>query len=197
MLIHGGAGGVGLAAIQIARMAGARVPATAGTPEKRALARAQGAEAVFNSRDLSFVQGVQQATAGRGVDVVLNSLSGEAMQRSVECLAPFGRFVDLIKRDYLEGTQLGLRLFARNLTYFGMDLEQRLAADPDRVARIMEQIGAGFAQGHLRPIPVTPFPAQMTEQAFRHMLAARHTGKIAIIPPRLQAPRAGRQVRDA
>ena len=197
VLIHGGAGGVGLAAIQIARMAGARVLATAGTPEKRALARAQGAEAVFNSRDLSFVQGVQQATAGRGVDVVLNSLSGEAMQRSVECLAPFGRFVELGKRDYLEGTQLDLRPFARNLTYFGMDLDQRLAADPDRVARIMQQIGAGFAQRHLRPIPVTPFPAQMTEQAFRHMLAARHTGKIAIIPPRPQAPRAGRQVRDA
>lgn len=196
VLIHGGAGGVGLAAIQIARMVGARVLATAGTPEKRALARAQGAEVVFNSRDLSFVQDVQQATAGRGVDVVLNSLSGEAMQRSVECLAPFGRFVELGKRDYLEGTQLDLRPFARNLTYFGMDLDQRLAADPDRVAAIMQGIRTGFASGALRPIPVTPFAAEMTEEAFRHMLAARHTGKIVIRPPQPQAPRQRRQVRD-
>lgn len=197
VLIHGGAGGVGLAAIQIARMAGAEVFATAGTPEKRALAQAYGASRVFSSRDLDFVAEIRQATNGRGVDVVLNSLSGEAMQRSVECLAPFGRFVELGKRDYLEGTAMDLRPFARNLTYFGMDLDQRLAADPDRVAAIMHQIREGFESGQLRPIPVTAFPAQMTEDAFRHMLAARHTGKIVIKPPRPKAPRGGRPIRDA
>ncbi|WP_304615708.1 type I polyketide synthase [Paracoccus sp. (in: a-proteobacteria)] len=196
VLIHGGAGGVGLAAIQIARDRGARVLATAGTPEKRDLARAYGAEQVFNSRDLTFVDGVMAATGGRGVDLVLNSLYGEAMQRSVECLAPFGRFVELGKRDYLEGSQLDLRPFARNLTYHGMDLDQRLAADPDRVAATMREIAAGFAEGRLRPIPVTCFGPSEVEEAFRHMLAARHTGKIVIRPP--QPGRTGRvlPVRD-
>ena len=196
VLIHGGAGGVGLAAIQIARDRGARVLATAGTPEKRDLARAYGADQVFNSRDLSFVEGVMAATGGRGVDLVLNSLYGEAMQRSVECLAPFGRFVELGKRDYLEGSQLDLRPFARNLTYHGMDLDQRLAADPDRVAHTMHEIAAAFAEGRLRPIPVTVFGASEVEEAFRHMLAARHTGKIVIRPP--QPGRTGRAlpVRD-
>ncbi|TJZ93808.1 SDR family NAD(P)-dependent oxidoreductase [Paracoccus gahaiensis] len=196
VLIHGGAGGVGLAAIQIARLVGARVFATAGTPEKRALARATGAEAAFDSRDLGFAADLMRATGGRGVDVVLNSLSGEAMARSVDCLAPFGRFVELGKRDYLEGTQMDLRPFARNLTYFGMDLDQRLAADPDRVRAILAALRAAFATGALRPVPVTPFPAEMAEEAFRHMLAARHSGKIVIRPPCPRLP-LRRPVRDA
>ncbi|MFN3524619.1 MAG: SDR family NAD(P)-dependent oxidoreductase, partial [Paracoccus sp. (in: a-proteobacteria)] len=163
----------------------------------RALARAYGAEQVFNSRDLAFADEVMTATAGRGVDVVLNSLYGEAMQRSVECLAPFGRFVELGKRDYLEGTQLDLRPFARNLTYFGMDLDQRLAADPDRIASIMDKVREGFATGTLRPIPVTVFAPDSVEEAFRHMLAARHTGKIVIRPARPSRLGPVRRIRDA
>ncbi|CAM3268132.1 type I polyketide synthase [Paracoccus nototheniae] len=196
VLIHGGAGGVGMAAIQIARMIGARVLTTTGTPEKRAIACAMGAAEAFDSRNLTFLPDVMAATDGRGVDVVLNSLSGEAMQRSVDCLAPFGRFVELGKRDYLEGTQMDLRPFARNLTYFGMDLDQRLAADPDRIAASLTAIRAGFAAGHLRAIPVTPFPGDMTEDAFRHMLAARHTGKIVIRPSKPRTPRPGPLLRD-
>lgn len=196
VLIHGGAGGVGLAAIQIARMAGARVLVTAGTEEKRALARAYGAEAAFSSRDLSFADEVMAATDGRGVDVVLNSLYGEAMQRSVGCLAPFGRFVELGKRDYLEGTSLDLRPFSQNLTYYGLDLDQRLAASPERIAAIMDGIRTGFAEGRLKPIPVTTFSAGMAEEAFRHMLAARHTGKIVIAPERPGRRGKGGPVRD-
>ncbi|WBU55202.1 type I polyketide synthase [Paracoccus sp. SCSIO 75233] len=196
VLIHGGAGGVGLAAIQIARTIGAQVLATAGTVEKRALARAYGADAAFNSRDLSFAGEVMRATGGKGVDVVLNSLSGEAMQRSVGCLAPFGRFVELGKRDYLEGTPMDLRPFSRNLSYYGLDLDQRLAASPSRISEIMEGIRAGFADGHLRPIPVTRFSAGMAEEAFRHMLSARHTGKIVMTPARGARRGRTRPIRD-
>ncbi|MFV0292187.1 MAG: SDR family NAD(P)-dependent oxidoreductase [Paracoccus sp. (in: a-proteobacteria)] len=196
VLIHGGAGGVGLAAIQIARMAGARILATAGTEEKRTLARAYGADAVFSSRDLSFADKVMTATQGKGVNVVLNSLSGEAMQRSVGCLSPFGRFIELGKRDYLEGTSLDLRPFSRNLTYYGMDLDQRLAASPERIAAIMSEIRDAFAQDKLRPIPVTCFPADMAEEAFRHMLAARHTGKIVIVPRKPGRKVRGKPVQD-
>lgn len=189
ILIHGAAGGVGMAAMQIAKLFGARVIATAGTAEKRMLALAEGAEHAFSSRELTFANDVLRVTGGRGVDIVLNSLSGEAMRRSVECLAPFGRFIELGKRDYLENTRLDLHSFSRNLSYFGVDLDQRLAADPEGINQTMREISAAFADGRLRPLPVTLFAANDSEEAFRHMLAARHTGKIAIAPA---TPRPGK-----
>jgi NADPH:quinone reductase-like Zn-dependent oxidoreductase len=116
VLIHGGAGGVGLAALDIARWRGARVIATAGSPEKRDLVRALGAEHVLDSRSGAFVDDVLRITKDKGVAVVLNSLSGEAMERSISILEPFGRFVELGKRDYVANTHIGLRPFRRNLS---------------------------------------------------------------------------------
>lgn len=193
VLIHGAAGGGGLAAIQVALLHGAKVFATAGSAEKSAIARAYGAEAVFSSRDLSFAEALRAATGGRGVDVVLNALSGEAMQRSVECLAPFGRFIELGKRDYLEGTKLDLRPFQRNLSYHGLDLDQYFAANPTQVRQSMEMLAAAFAEGRLRPLPVTKF--ESTPDAFRYMLAARHIGKIVVTPPKTKPRRPQKPVR--
>ncbi len=127
VLIHGAAGGVGLAALQIARLRGARVAATVGSPEKRALVAAFGAERIYNSRSTAFADEIR-ADIG-GVDVVLNSLAGEAMLAGMRCLKPFGRFIELGKRDYVGNTALGLRPFRRNLSYFGVDLDQLLAAN--------------------------------------------------------------------
>ena len=196
VLIHGAAGGVGLAALQIAQLHGARVFATAGTKEKRLMLRALGAEAVFDSRNLGFADALRRATDGRGVDVVLNSLSGEAMQQSVECLAPFGRFVELGKRDFAEGRHMGLRPFAANLSYHAYDLDQRLAADPHGVAATLRLVLSAFEAGDLTPLPVTCFPDQMAEEAFRHMLASRHMGKLVVAPPTPRAKRSARPVRD-
>ncbi|MFC7544465.1 zinc-binding dehydrogenase [Siccirubricoccus deserti] len=102
VLIHGGAGAVGLAALQVALAHGARVAATAGTPAKRAFLRAAGAELVLDSRDPGFADALR-AHWPDGVDVVLNSLAGEAMERSLGLLRPFGRFIELGKRDFAEG----------------------------------------------------------------------------------------------
>ncbi len=95
VLVHGGAGGVGLAAIQYARLKGATVFATAGSPAKRAMLRRLGVDAVLDSRSLGFADDVMRLTDGKGVDVVLNSVSGEAMELSLGLMRPFGRFLEL------------------------------------------------------------------------------------------------------
>ena len=114
VLVHGAAGGVGLAAVGIALARGARVIATAGTPEKAALLKELGVEAVYNSRDLAFARDI--ARDHGKVDVVLNSLAGDAMAASLKLVKPFGRFIELGKRDFLSNTTVGLRPFARNIS---------------------------------------------------------------------------------
>ncbi|WP_336490447.1 SDR family NAD(P)-dependent oxidoreductase [Methylobacterium nigriterrae] len=183
VLVHGGAGGVGLAALQIARLRGARVIATAGSREKRALVKTLGAEHVLDSRSLAFVDDVRRIT-GTGVDVVLNSLFGEAMERSLNALKPFGRFIELGKRDYVANTHIGLRPFRRNLSYFGVDLDQVLQHQGEDGARLFREVMALFKDGGLKPLPFQPFTADETSDAFRLMQQSGHVGKIVIAPPR-------------
>lgn len=191
VLIHGGAGGVGLAALQIAAAQGAQVIATAGSPAKRELLRQLGAAHVFDSRSLVFADDVMRVTGGKGVDVVLNSLFGEAMERSIECLKPFGRFVELGKRDYYANSQIGLRPFRRNLTYFGVDADQLLVYRPELAVRVFEQLGAGFERGDLIPLPHIVFDSAEVVDAFRLMQKSGHIGKILVkAPPKVEAPRA-------
>ncbi len=194
VLIHGGAGGVGLAAIQVARWRGARIIATAGSPEKRALLAALGAEHVFDSRSGAFVEDVRRVT-GKGVAVVLNSLSGEAMERSIGVLAPFGRFVELGKRDYVANTHVGLRPFRRNLSYFGVDLDQLLIDEPRTSRSLMRSVLSLFARGALTPLPFRAFAADETVEAFRLMQQSSHIGKLVVRPPALDSV-VSRQRRD-
>ncbi len=182
LLIHGGAGGVGLAAIQIARWRGARIIATAGSPERRALLSAIGAEHVFDSRSGAFAENVRRAT-GDGVAVVVNSLSGEAMERSIGVLRPFGRFVELGKRDYVGNTHIGLRPFRRNLSYFGVDLDQLLIDQPATSRQLMRAVTRLFADGDLSPLPYRVFDASETSEAFRLMQQSGHVGKLVVRPP--------------
>lgn len=193
VLVHGGAGGVGLAAIRLARATGARVFATASTPEKRALAMAAGAEACFDSRTDSFVHGLRKATAGRGVDVILNSLSGSLMRRSLACLAPFGRFVELGKRDFAEASRISLEDFGRGQSYHSYDLDQRLAAMPDRLRSAF----AALTTGENPPLPITRFAAEEAGLAMSHMLASRHVGKIVVTAPHPKPARKTGKVRGA
>jgi acyl transferase domain-containing protein/NADPH:quinone reductase-like Zn-dependent oxidoreductase/acyl carrier protein/NADP-dependent 3-hydroxy acid dehydrogenase YdfG len=182
VLIHGGAGGVGLAALQIARWRGARVIATAGTSEKRALLRTLGAEHVFDSRSGAFVDAVRAVT-GQGVSVVLNSLSGEAMERSISVLRPFGRFIELGKRDYVTNTQIGLRPFRRNLAYFGVDLDQLLLEDPATSKKLLQVVVGLFHRKILTPLPYRSFDAHDIGDAFHLMQQSGHIGKLVIRPP--------------
>lgn len=181
ILIHGGAGGVGLAAIQIAQWCGADVIASAGSPAKRDLLRMLGVTHVLNSRSSAFADAIRE-THPAGVDLVLNSLSGEAMERGLSVLKPFGRFIELGKRDYVANTHVGLRPFRRNLSYFGVDVDQ-LLSDRDRASAVFGEVMGRFAQGVFRPLPYRVFPATETTDAFRLMQRSGHVGKILVQPP--------------
>ncbi len=180
VLIHGAAGGVGLAALQVAHGRGARVIATAGTPEKRDVLRLLGLNAVFDSRSLAFADDVRRLTAGAGVDVVLNCLAGEAAVRSLELLTPFGRFIELGKRDFALNTRIGLRPLRRNIAYFAVDADAMLAQKPDLAARILDDVLERFATGALRPLLHRVFAADEIADAFRLMQQSNHVGKIVV-----------------
>ena len=180
VLVHGAAGGVGIAAIQLAKHLGAEVFATAGSDEKRDFVRLLGADHVFDSRSLAFADDILAVTHGEGVDVVLNSLAGEAMRRSLAVLKPFGRFLELGKRDFFENTPIGLRPFKDNISYFGIDADQLLTGRPQLAARMFREVMSLFREGALTPLPCKVFPAERVVDAFRTMQQARHIGKVVI-----------------
>lgn len=180
VLVHGAAGGVGIAAVQLARHLGAEVFATASSNEKREFVRLLGASRVFDSRSLVFADDIRHATGGEGVDVVLNSLAGEAMVRSIDVLRPFGRFLELGKRDFYENSRIGLRPFRNNISYFGIDADQLMDASPQLTASLFAQVMALLEQGVLDPLPYRAFPAERIEEAFRYMQQARQIGKIVV-----------------
>jgi NADPH:quinone reductase-like Zn-dependent oxidoreductase/acyl carrier protein len=180
VLIHGAAGGVGIAAVQLALHLGAEVFATAGSEEKRDFVRLLGADHVLNSRNLDFADDVLALTGGEGVDVVLNSLSGEAIRRNLTVLKPFGRFIELGKRDYVQNTPIGLRYFKDNVSYFGVDADQLLVARPALAARLFEELMELLRDGVLSPLPYRVFTADQVVEAYRAMQQARHIGKVVV-----------------
>ncbi|GAU68947.1 hypothetical protein SSP35_09_01910 [Streptomyces sp. NBRC 110611] len=182
VLIHSATGGVGLAALQVARRNGAEVYATAGTEEKRELLRGLGVPHVMDSRSLRFADEIRELTDGYGVDVVLNSLAGEALTRSLELLAPNGRFVEIGKQDIYDNNHLGLGFLKHNRSFFAVDLERSFAEQPRLIAHLFGILQRGFADGDFTPLPVTEFRYAQAADAFAHMAKARHTGKIVLSP---------------
>jgi len=180
VLVHAGAGGVGLAAAKIAQALGAKVIATASSPEKHAFLREWGVEHVLQSRSLDFADGVMEITGGRGVDVVLNSLTGDFIQKSLEVLAPYGRFVELGKRDIYANKRIGLKVFRKNLSYFVVDMAGLLEEKPEYAAELFGEVMEATGSGRWTPLPVTSFDAEEIVEAFRFIAQARHIGKLAI-----------------
>jgi phthiocerol/phenolphthiocerol synthesis type-I polyketide synthase C len=180
ILIHGAAGGVGLAAIQYAHHCGAEIFATAGTPEKRKFLEFLGVDHVLDSRSLEFADQIMDITNNEGVDIILNSLAGEAMTRNFKVLRPFGRFLELGKRDFFENTKLDLKPFKNNITYFGIDADQLLQHEPERSAELMKEVMELFDSEVFRPLPYTAFTANDVEGAFRYMQQSQHIGKVIV-----------------
>ena len=180
VLIHAAAGGVGLAAIEIAKWAGANIIATVGSSEKEDYVRSLGITHVFNSRSLTFADGVMEATEGRGVDIVLNSLTGEFLSKSLELLAPYGRFVELGKRDIYDDRQLGLKVFRKNLSFHAVDLAAAMEERRPYVVELLREVMRHIGSGEWRSLPVQSFSASEPSVPFRFMAQARHIGKIAI-----------------
>ncbi|MDQ7727306.1 type I polyketide synthase [Halomonas sp. SpR8] len=180
VLIHGAAGGVGIAALQIAQWLGAEIYATVGSEEKRDFLRLMGIERLYDSRSLTFAEEILEDTNGEGVDVVLNSLAGEAINQNLRALRPFGRFLELGKRDFYENTHIGLRPFRNNLSYFGIDSDQLMKVQPALTQRLFGEMMALFNDGTLSPLPFTSFSHSQVIDAFRYMQQARQIGKVVV-----------------
>jgi acyl transferase domain-containing protein/NADPH:quinone reductase-like Zn-dependent oxidoreductase len=178
VLIHAAAGGVGMAALQIAQRAGATVFATAGSDAKRALLRAHGAAHVLNSRTLDFEAEIARLTDGRGVDLVLNSLAGEFIPASVRSLSAQGSFLEIGKRDIWSLSQFReLRPQAR---YHAIDLNAQRYQDPAAAQALFADVMGAVQRGELKPLPLHAFPLARGGEAFRFMAQARHTGKVVL-----------------
>ena len=180
VLVHGGAGGVGLAAFQVAGHLGAEVFATAGTREKRDFLRMLGVRHVFDSRSLSFEQEILEVTGGQGVDAVLNCLAGESLIKSLGLLKPFGRFLELGKRDILSDSALRMRLLRQNISVFTIDIDQIMLFKPELGRDIFAQILDLCSRKVFQPLPHKVYPRACTSEAFKVMQQSRHMGKIVI-----------------
>jgi NADPH:quinone reductase-like Zn-dependent oxidoreductase/short-subunit dehydrogenase/SAM-dependent methyltransferase/acyl carrier protein len=180
VLIHSATGGVGLAAVQLALKAEAIVFATAGSAEKRELLTALGVPHVMDSRSLAFADEVLKLTGGEGVDVVLNSLSGEAIDKSLSILRPFGRFIEIGKTDIFKDRKIGMRSLRRNISVFVADLLGALGPRPDLARSMLRDLLERVDRKSLRPLPHRVFPVARAADAFRYMAQAKHVGKLII-----------------
>lgn len=178
VLIHAGAGGVGLAAIQLAQAAGAEVFTTASAP-KRAYLRSQGVKHVFDSRQIEFGEEILTATNGTGVTVVLNSLTSEGfIDASLSCLAQGGRFVELARRDILSPEEMAN--VRPDVAYDILELDVLKKTDPERVGRVLRNVMERISAGELAPIVHSRWPLAEAGAALMFMRSARHLGKIVV-----------------
>jgi acyl transferase domain-containing protein/thioesterase domain-containing protein/acyl carrier protein len=180
ILIHAATGGVGLAAVQIAQLAGAEIFATAGSEEKRAWLRSLGIRHVMDSRSTAFAEEIRLITKGAGVDVVLNSLAGEAIGKGLSILAPGGRFLEIGKRDIYANSPIGLRPLRNNISMFVIDMGQVMAEQPQAVQSLLLAVLKLFRSGHLQPLQHQSLPISQAAAAFRLMAQAKHIGKIVL-----------------
>jgi acyl transferase domain-containing protein/NADPH:quinone reductase-like Zn-dependent oxidoreductase/SAM-dependent methyltransferase/acyl carrier protein len=176
VLIHAAAGGVGLAAVRIAQWLGAEIFATAGSPQKRQFLQEIGVRHVMDSRSFLFADEIHQITNGDGIDVVLNSLSGDFIVKSLGLLRRHGRFLELGKRDIFRNTALGLGTFANYIAFFAVDL----GPDIPGFAEIWQELIANLQSGNLAELPHQTFAAARVRDAFEYMAQARHIGKIVL-----------------
>jgi NADPH:quinone reductase-like Zn-dependent oxidoreductase len=184
ILIHSATGGVGQAAVMLAQRVGAEVFVTVGSDEKRQFVMEHygiPSDHIFSSRDTSFAAGIMDMTQGKGVDVVLNSLAGTLLQESFNCLAPFGRFVELGKRDFELNNSLAMEAFTRAVSFSSVDVTTLGERKPMQANRILKHVVKLVAAKEINAVsPVMVYPLNEVEKAFRLMQAGKHMGKIVL-----------------
>ncbi|PHH79322.1 hypothetical protein CDD80_5085 [Ophiocordyceps camponoti-rufipedis] len=181
VLVHSAAGGVGQALIQLCKLYDAEIFCTVSNEAKKQAVAALGVrpDHVFNSRDLSFEKGIKRVTQNRGVDIVVNSLTGEALQRSWMCLAPHGRFVEVGIRDIMNNNRLEMRPFLNNATFSAVNLETMIGTSRGR--KVMNEVIRLFDQGAIKPVqPLLARDFSHVETAFREMQRGKHIGKLVL-----------------
>ncbi|KAI1269306.1 putative polyketide synthase [Xylariaceae sp. FL1019] len=190
ILIHGGAGAFGFAAITIAKQilgASGKIYTTAGTQIKRDFIAKKldiPASNIFNSRDDSFARDIKSATGDRGVDVVINFLTGDLLHASWDCVAPFGRFVEIGRRDLADAGRLDMHIFLRNTTFTAFDLsdlyQEKTHRDKDTFPCLLAEVFDLYRRGHIKPPPITTFAARDIAEAYRYFSVEDRIGKIVI-----------------
>lgn len=184
ILIHAASGGTGQAAVQTALRIGAEIFATVGSATKKSLLMERYGlrdDHIFYSRDMSFADGIKRVTNGRGVDVVLNSVSGRLLEASWNCVAPFGRFIEIGRKDVDTRGHLPMYPFIRNLSFSGVDLTMVLEKNIQLGHRLITEVMSLAETGQLKPIyPLHVYQVTDVEQAFRFMQSGKSSGKIVL-----------------
>ncbi|MCX6287147.1 MAG: zinc-binding dehydrogenase [Bacteroidetes bacterium] len=182
VLIHTATGGVGLAALEIAGWKKAKIYATAGSPEKREFLKQKGVLHPMDSRSTAFGDEIMELTKGRGVDVVLNTLSGNAMMKGIEILSPFGRFIQIDKKDIARNTPLPMKLLRNGITFAVLDISLYLI-QPRKLKEQLLAIAALFNAGVFKPIPCVTFPVGQVKEALNALSRSKHIGKLVLTYP--------------
>jgi len=190
VLIHSAAGGVGMAAINIAKWIGAEILATAGSDEKREYIRNLGVQDVMNSRSLEFAEEIKNKHGG--VDVVLNSLSGSAVEKGLSILNYHGRFLEIGVRDILENNTINLGVFEKGISYIAINIGTHIK----EFNTIFKEIVREVERGNLSPLPYKIFSISEVAEAFTFMSSSRHIGKIVISHKNEYGQQSGKDIKD-
>ena len=184
-LIHAASGGLGQALIMICQMIGVEVFLTCGTLEKKDFLMKTydvPEDHIFSSRDGTFAKGIMRMTKNNGVDVIMNSVAGDALRTTWECIAPFGRFIELGKRDFGNNTRLEMGRFAKNVTFAAVDFIHLCRDRPVETGRMWAAAMNLIRDGSLRPPqPITVYGMSEAEKALRTMQAGKHIGKLVLM----------------
>ena len=180
VLVAGGAGGVGMAAVQIAAKAGAQVIATASTPERADLLRTLGAKYVIDSRSLSATEEVREITNGHGADVVVNSAPGEAVLANLEVAAEFGRVVEVGKTEIFGGRLIDLAVFNKNLSLISVDLDRMVAHRKDLLLQVHREVVGLIGAQEYELLPTRILPVSQLAEAFDQVARSTHLGRIVL-----------------
>ncbi|WP_134048312.1 type I polyketide synthase [Mycobacteroides franklinii] len=180
VLVHGAAGGMGMAAVQVAVNMGAVVYATAGSEERRRAALDLGATAAFDSRSIGFVDDILGITEGRGVDVIYNSLPGEMIAQNFAVAGEFCRIIEIGKADIYFGGATDLKPFSGNLSFHSVDMDRMLRMRPEIFRELRRECTEMLTAGKLTPLPYTRFPIDQIVGAFEAVFRAEHMGRIVL-----------------
>ena len=196
VLIQSAAGGVGVIGVQLARERGAEVFVTAGTDAKLAVLAGLGASHGVNYQREDFASRIRELTGGAGVDVVINSLGGEAMQKGLDLLAPGGRYVETAMMALRSAETLDFSRLVDNQAYFSLDLRRFLAGNPLKAKRALADMAAALAEGRIKPVVAEVFPFDQVDRAYAWVEARHNIGRVVVSVPQALTPALSQRERE-
>ncbi|CAM1356215.1 SDR family NAD(P)-dependent oxidoreductase [Tenacibaculum halocynthiae] len=180
ILIHNATEGVGLAAINYANMIGAEVYATVDTEEKQNYLKSIGVSNIYNFKSLDFSKEILVSTKGKGVDVILSDLPKETLHQSMSILAPYGRYLEIGKKDIIDNTLLSMSFFNKNISYISVDIDQVLKDKQEVISILFKDLLRNLESGVLQPIPNKVFTPKEISKAFELVESTTNIGNVII-----------------